>query len=561
MKLTKKKILIILLLVILVVIASLTFWIYKRPLSNTCEKRDYFYTNSTYQDLLDTPFIRTCNQRDLHIENVLFVNTYTNGIDEAELDVAQLNQASEIQEQKIIKLPISLRSTNSGAIKNSSYSKLYMDFELTEFEYWKTSFTDLFNINYKPNVKLTNWKILELKQSEADESNLTISDSEKQLVAERSLDWLMTGGYQENQHPIPSLYLHNIEDGNFSIKIQASLDETLLKDSISQYARISMVWNMLKDRDIVNKSLDFIKTDYESISKNQGENSIPVDCYDVDTLIKNIKSCGSKCSNVLDTAFQNEIISLCESNNMYSKFVDKYNEKISLSKDQRTFTSISNISDVLDLNEKDSLDTKKYNIYEDKRFWQRSDFVKDFVYWLYVHDEGDNKVNIAYEAYDELLSYFKARNFNYYGICDVGNTALEIYKYTNDARLKSDAEYIYQYGEILETNTFPTGVKYMSGNVLRESLSCSSFLLNYSEIFDNKQAYSNAVAIFKDRMNRSWATPGYPGGFGYDDEYKGTKMENEIGGGFYDFLVTDSGHTYRYDFNNQSFILSLISRL
>ena len=561
MKLTKKKILIILLLVILVVIASLAFWIYKRPLSNTCEKRDYFYTNSTYQDLLDTPFIRTCNQRDLHIENVLFVNTYTNGIDEAELDVAQLNQASEIQEQKIIKLPISLRSTNSGVIKNSSYSKLYMDFELTEFEYWKTSFTDLFNINYKPNVKLTNWKILELKQSEADESNLTISDSEKQLVAERSLDWLMTGGYQENQHPIPSLYLHNIEDGNFSIKIQASLDETLLKDSISQYARISMVWNMLKDRDIVNKSLDFIKTDYESISKNQGENSIPVDCYDVDILIKNIKSCGSKCSNVLDTAFQNEIISLCESNNMYSKFVDKYNEKISLSKDQRTFTSISNISDVLDLNEKDSLDTKKYNIYEDKRFWQRSDFVKDFVYWLYVHDEGDNKVNIAYEAYDELLSYFKARNFNYYGICDVGNTALEIYKYTNDARLKSDAEYIYQYGEILETNTFPTGVKYMSGNVLRESLSCSSFLLNYSEIFDNKQAYSNAVAIFKDRMNRSWATPGYPGGFGYDDEYKGTKMENEIGGGFYDFLITDSGHTYRYDFNNQSFILSLISRL
>jgi hypothetical protein len=322
-----------------------------------------------------------------------------------------------------------------------------------------------------------------------------------------------------------------------------------------------MVWDMLGKSDIVNESLDFIKTDYEAISKDQGENSIPVDCYDVDILVKNIQSCGSKCSNVLDTTFQNEIISFCQSNNMYSNFVDKYNENISLSKDPRTFTSISSISDVLDINEKDSLDINKYNTYEDKRFWQRSDFVKDFVYWLYVHDKGDNKANIAYEAYTELLSYFKARNFNYYGICDVGNTALEVYKYTNDARLKSDAEYIYQYGEILETNTFPTGVKYMSGNVLRESLSCSSFLLNYSEIFDDKQAYSKAVTILKDRMDRSWATAGYPGGFGYDDDYKGTKMENEIGGGFYDFLVTDTGHTYRYDFNNQAFILSLISRL
>ena len=233
-------------------------------------------------------------------------------------------------------------------------------------------------------------------------------------------------------------------------------------------------------------------------------------------------------------------------------------KRVSLKKLLQIF---SRIDTVVDLNEKDGWDSSKYNTYDDKKFWQRSDFTKSFVYWLYEQDDLTNQRDLAYEAYSEYLLYFQARNFNYYGICDVGNVALDMYEYTKDERLKNDAEFIYTYGKILEMNTFPMGVEYMSGNVLRESLACADFLFDYSNVFGSEKAYKEGLQVIRDRLDRSWATAGYPGGFGYDDDYKGTTIEDELGGGFYDFVPTDSDHTYRYDFTSQAYLISLISRI
>ena len=335
----KSKIILVSVLSTFLLILLFVTFIYLRPFKQECTERDYYYTNSTFQNFLDSPSVRTCSNEKLHVENVIYVNGYTQESKDVRIQYTQVNEARSNQDEQSVLLPNSLREINSDLeIDTEKYSKIYMDFESGVVQYWLSSLYDFLGKTNTVEVTLTNWKILEL---ESETQDAEISSVEKQLILKNSLDWFMTGGYREDQHPTPDAYIHALANGELSIKISALPDETKINTAVRRYANISEVFVMIEDETVLNDILKFIKEDYEVLAQIDVENEIDVDCKYVDTFVGNVNNCGESCTSVLGSAITQELTDRCSVNTLYDGFVDRYNNAISEEgKSEKTFANI-----------------------------------------------------------------------------------------------------------------------------------------------------------------------------------------------------------------------------
>lgn len=334
---------------------------------------------------------------------------------------------------------------------------------------------------------------------------------------------------------------------------------------IKYYLSISSAWSsQLDNHGYMKDSLEYMYSSFADSDKTfSSAVSKSVECRKIHNILDNIEKCGDTCKKVLDDNFVKKMKELCVSYNNYDSEYARYKKRKSKNyKETENFEDtgllISKLTDIVDIVKVRNIETHSNSMLSGT-----SDDLRDFGYWLYnIKNPADKSAVLAqsYTAYIGMVKeMLKEQN---YGMCEIGNVALDYYNLSKDEKYLKDAKYIRENGNIVEKNILPTGIGYMSSYYLRESTACADFLLSYYNTTGDTMAYVDSLRILSDRMNRSLEAKGFAGAF-LREGYTAAPIEDldKYSISFYDTFLNNNMRSAFVDFANQAYILSVISKI
>lgn len=361
------------------------------------------------------------------------------------------------------------------------------------------------------------------------------------------------------------------DDGDYGFYPEFNSSTYFLRDVFDVYTAVSFTWkSLMSDTDYLLDSTEYMKEGLgyvdEYVASTDLEGAYSVNCMNIYSIISNIEECGSSCTTVLDSSFIERLVGFCNTYNTYDDAVELRKYKI----DRNQYYADVMFKDVVALDGGDNIDVYDSDYVNSMDSHRLSglafsgDYVKGFAYWLYNLEnsvDSSAKNTMLLESYRSYISNFTddTWTYNYYGICEAGNVAMDFYEYTGDSRYLDDIEYIYKNGNILGNNLYKDENRGLSSYFIRESTSCMEFLLDYSVLKNDTVAYDMALELFVDRMNRSLDAKGF-GGVVLQNGISSVDDASSVGVYFYDEYVVD-GYTYYIALpSNQAYLLRVISK-
>lgn len=513
---TKSKVIRVLMYVLISLFVSfvgVSVYLYFNPVDRNIPLENAYFVASDekYVKLLRNGAVNrsTAKSSDtVTVSNTMMLGLLVDGVGSIDLEYYPIDGSSFENGMSKLSLPKDNKEVDSTLLDKgdgNEYVKLTMFFKKPKtFSGLISTYCNILNIpNCTRKVDLDNWKL-----EKVNSVNVFNIKDFRNDVLKRGNEWLMKFG------GVP-MVKHKFEVDGIQMNLYGYSNPSELYSFVNTVLPISGSWKYLKDdAEYMEKTSEYVKSSFQSIDKNYNENITKVSCLKVGKILENIEKCGVQCKNLLEVSFVKEFKDLCLNNNNYESEYTRYKKRMlknfkEIDSFQNTGLLTSRLTDFIDKSKVNDENTHSLSVLS-----STADYMRGFGYWLYnIKNPADKSAVLAqsYTAYIGMLKeMLKEQN---YGMCEIGNVALDYYNLSKDEKYLKDAKYIRENGNIVEKNILPTGIDYMSSYYLRESTACADFLVSYYNTTGDTMAYVDSLRILSDRMNRSLEAKGFSGSY------------------------------------------------
>lgn len=562
---TKSKVIRVLMYVLVFLFVSfvgVSVYLYFNPVDRNIPLENAYFVASDekYVKLLRNGAVNrsTAKSSDtVTVSNTMMLGLLVDGVGSIDLEYYPIDGSAFESSMSKLSLPKGNKEVDSTLLDKgdgNEYVKLTMFFKKPKtFSGLISTYCNILNIpNCTRKVDLDSWKL-----EKVNSVNVFNIKDFRNDVLKRGNEWFMKG-------PLDGMSLkYSLENDSLTFFKGTLPDNLRVYYLINYYNSLTNSFAYLsEDTEYVQSSLNYISSSFDSLDKVYSSKYKSVECRKVNNILDNIEKCGDICKKVLNDSFVKSIKDFCANYNNYESEYARYQNRISKNfkrtnnfKDTGLVNSTMELVDIKKVN-----DSKTHNL---SLLSLTTDEIRDFGYWLYNIKNPVDKSAVLAESYTSYIGMVKEMlKEQNYGMCEIGNVALDYYNLSKDEKYLKDAKYIRENGNIVEKNILPTGIDYMSSYYLRESTACADFLLSYYNTTGDTIAYVDSLRILSDRMNRSLDGKGYVGVFlhnGYSANAE--EVVNKLPMAFYDVFLSGSIRTAFVNFSNQGYILSVISKI
>lgn len=562
---TKSKVIRVLMYVLVFLFVSfvgVSVYLYFNPVDRNIPLENAYFVASDekYVKLLRNGAVNrsTAKSSDtVTVSNTMMLGLLVDGVGSIDLEYYPIDGSAFESSMSKLSLPKDNKEVDSTLLDKgdgNEYVKLTMFFKKPKtFSGLISTYCNILNIpNCTRKVDLDSWKL-----EKVNSVNVFNIKDFRNDVLKRGNEWFMKG-------PLDGMSLkYSLENDSLTFFKGTLPDNLRVYYLINYYNSLTNSFAYLsEDTEYVQSSLNYISSSFDSLDKVYSSKYKSVECRKVNNILDNIEKCGDICKKVLNDSFVKSIKDFCANYNNYESEYARYQNRISKNfkrtnnfKDTGLVNSTMELVDIKKVN-----DSKTHNL---SLLSLTTDEIRDFGYWLYNIKNPVDKSAVLAESYTSYIGMVKEMlKEQNYGMCEIGNVALDYYNLSKDEKYLKDAKYIRENGNIVEKNILPTGIDYMSSYYLRESTACADFLLSYYNTTGDTIAYVDSLRILSDRMNRSLDGKGYVGVFlhnGYSANAE--EVVNKLPMAFYDVFLSGSIRTAFVNFSNQGYILSVISKI